>query len=133
MEVMPVSPSYKPSNKHVWFLATIFAASCAGADDIDRTQPNRLPKSMFAGTWYVRSTVVGVPGTSAASFIGQNGVLEKIRWEIQEQYLLAYRAYEEIPGTDSSGKGTPGDYHENPVAAFRIESHFDVKRDYNPA
>ena len=112
-------------------------ASCAGEDDVDRTQANRLPKAMFQGTWYIRSTVTGVPGTSAASFVGILGKLDKIRWEIQEDYLIAYRAYEEIPGTDTAGKAgakkDPSTYKENPVALFPIKQHFDIKREYNPA
>jgi hypothetical protein len=107
--------------------------ACAGEEDIDRTQANRLPKAMFQGTWYIRNTVIGVPGTSAASFIGMTGELDKIRWEIQEEYLIAYRAYEEIPGTDSAKKGAsdPKSYKENPIAVLPIKGHFDIKREYN--
>src|SRR5688500_5588304 len=76
-------------------LAAAMFAACAGQDDVDRTQANRLPKSMFSGTWYVRTTVTSVPGTSEAAFIGQTGTLEKIRWEIHEDLLIAYRAYQE--------------------------------------
>jgi hypothetical protein len=109
-------------------------AACAGQDDVDRTQANRLPKSMFDGTWYVRTTVTDVPGTSEAAFIGQTGALEKIRWEIHEDLLIAYRAYQEIPGTDVAASGRESqEYRENPVAAFAIESHFDIKREYNPS
>lgn len=124
----------RPSNR-ILLLPILILSACTGEGDVDRTQPNRVPKSMFAGTWYVRSTVVGVPGTSAAAFVGQTGVMEKIRWDVQESHLLAYRAYEEIPGTDSGGKGheSGSNYKENPIAAFRIESHFDIKREYNPA
>ena len=68
-------------------LATFGAFGCVGEDDIDRTQPNRLPKAMFQGAWYVRSTVIGVPGTSAVGFIGSTGTMEKIRWEIQKECL----------------------------------------------
>ncbi|MFH1130883.1 MAG: zinc-dependent metalloprotease [Pseudomonadota bacterium] len=117
------------------FLVLGMVVSCAGEDDIDRTQANRLPKSMFEGTWYIRSTVVGVPATSAASFVGDTGVMEKIRWEVQEDFLIAYRAYEEIPGTDSANKSQydPDEYKENPIAAFPIKAHFDIKRSYNPS
>jgi hypothetical protein len=110
-------------------------SSCAGEPDVNRTQANRVPKSLFQGTWYIRSTIVDVPGTGTASFIGYTGTLEKVRWEIQEKHLIAYRAYEEIPGTDSSDTATadPGKFKENPIAVFPIESHFDIKRDYNPA
>ncbi|MBK6848380.1 MAG: zinc-dependent metalloprotease [Proteobacteria bacterium] len=115
-------------------LALAVLAACAGEGDLDRTQANRLPKSLFSGTWYLRSTVIGVPGTATASWIGQTGALEKVRWDIQEKWLIAYRAYEEVPGTDSAqrGKVAASEYRENPVAAFPIESHFDLRRNYNP-
>jgi uncharacterized protein DUF4953 len=136
-------------------LGILLVAACASEGDIDRTQPNKLPKSLFQGTWYVRSTVIDVPPTSTASFVGEQGGarwanVEKIVWEIQEQYLIAWRAYEEIPGTNPSvdpstssifdtnprdGQGparNPGDYHDNPVAVFPI-THFDIKRQYNAA
>ncbi len=117
------------------FLCAALIGACAGEGDVDRTQPNRMPKSMFEGTWYIRSTVTEVPGTSGVSFIGNTGTMDKIRWEIQENNLIAYRAYEEIPGTDPQGQQTqtPEDYRENPVASFAISSHFDVQRQYNAA
>jgi hypothetical protein len=116
-------------------LLVLALVSCAGEEDIDRTQANRVPKSLFQGTWYVRSVVTDVPGTVTHSFIGLTGTLEKIRWEIQEDYLIAYRAYEEVPGTDSTGKNNaePDEYKENPIAVFPIKAHFDIKRDYNAA
>jgi hypothetical protein len=117
-------------------LAVMGSVSCVGESDIDRTQANRLPKSLFQGTWYMRSVVVDVPGTSAASFIGSTGTMEKIRWEIQEQYLIAHRAYEEIPNASraTAPNQTRGAaFKENPIAVFPIKSHFDVKREYNAA
>ncbi|MBK8481817.1 MAG: zinc-dependent metalloprotease [Proteobacteria bacterium] len=115
-------------------LALAALAACAGEGDIDRTQPNRLPRSLFSGTWYLRNTVIGVPGTATAAWVGQTGALEKVRWDVQEKWLIAYRAYEEVPGTDSTerGKVAASEYRENPVAAFPIESHFDLRRNYNP-
>ena len=114
-------------------LVALGVLACSAEGDIDRTQPNRLPKSMFDGTWYVRSTVTEVPGTSAASFVGLTGRMEKIAWEVQENWLVAYRAYPEIPGTDPQRSDADQPYRDNPVAAFPIISHFDIKRDYNPA
>src|SRR6185436_12184231 len=118
-ELLTEVSNVRPFSKRTILISALLLSSCAGEGDIDRTQPNRLPKSMFEGTWYVRSTVVGVPGTSASAFVGQTGGLEKIRWDIQEEYLLAYWVYEEIPGTDSNGKRTENnpDYKENPIAA----------------
>jgi len=118
-------------------LATILAivafSGCAQqVDDIDRTQPNKLRKSDLAGVWYLQETVTSVPSTSVASFVGETGKTEKIRFEVQQDLLLAYRAYELVPGSENVDV-QGGDGKDNPVAAFRILSHFDVQREYNAA
>jgi hypothetical protein len=119
--------------------------------EIDRTQPNLWPKAMFEDhAWYVRQTVTDVPATSAFSFVGETGTLEIIRWEIQQDYLVGYRAYERVPGTDSMadheaakpgeqpvrdgfGEGRdPSIFKGNPIVAYPILNHIDVIRDYNP-
>jgi hypothetical protein len=118
---------------------------------IDRTQPNLLPKTMFLEhQWFVRQTVTDVPSTSAFSFVGETSTLDIVRWEIQQDYLVGYRAYERTPGADSSadhdnaevadqpvaeGKGEgrdPSAFKGNPVVAYPIVAHVDVIRDYNP-
>jgi len=127
-------------------------AGCAqDVGTIDRTQPNLLPKSMFLDhAWYVRQTVADVPSTSSFSFVGETSTLEIVRWEIQQDYLVGYRAYERVPGSDSSadhataqvgdqpvaaGKGDgrdPSVFKGNPVVAYPVLAHVDVLRDYNP-
>lgn len=121
-------------------LALLFTAltGCAqDVGDIDRTQPNRIHKDdLRQSDWFIAQTVVEVPTTDYYSWIGETGYLERIRWDIQENYLIAYRAYPRIPGSDPD-EATEVDadgfstYTENPVAAFPIVAHFDVQRDYN--
>jgi hypothetical protein len=133
-------------------MVAIGAAGCAqDVGDIDRTQPNRLAKKDLEGVWYFKQTVTDAPAQLDYIFTGySSGGLEKIRWEIREDYLIAYRAYEFQPGTDQDAgevvhggtrvkgadpSGDPSDdaelYKGQPVAAFRIQSHFDVQRAYN--
>lgn len=119
--------------------------------DIDRTQPNLLRKDMFTDhAWYVRQTVTDVPPTSLATFVGETGAMEVIRWDIQQDMLVGYRAYEKVPGSDSmadhdaagvavqpvaDGKGSGRDpevFKDNPIVAYPITEHVDVIRDYNP-
>lgn len=118
--------------------------------DIDRTQPDLLSKEHFQGQWFVRETMVHVPETSASSFVGEPGTLETIVWDIQQDWLVGYRAYEVIPGLDSEAESsiaapsfqpvTPGLgdgrdpelYKGEPIVAYRITSHVDVQRGYNP-
>ncbi len=54
----------------------------------------------------------------------------RVRFEITEDLLLARLTYERIDNTD--GKGVRRTPDGQIVAAYRIESHFDIKRDYNP-
>src|SRR5687767_1816295 len=84
--------------KAVALIAVAFAGTgCADSiGDIDRTQPGLIAKKNFDGQWFLRETVVDVPETSPASFVGISGDLEMIVWEIQEDSLVGYRAYEQI-------------------------------------
>jgi hypothetical protein len=124
------------------------AAGCAqDVGDIDRTQANKLSKADFDGVWYVRHTVNDVPPNEPFVFVGIASQMEKIRWDIQEDVLIGYRAYQKVPGydeqaggkvggittpTDAGEMGRDGEYKEEPVVAYPILSHFDVQRQYNP-
>jgi hypothetical protein len=109
-------------------------AACAGQGDVDRTQPDRIDKSIFykadgtPKTFYYRQTYVGVPTTSAWAFEGMPTELMKVRFEIKEKYLLGYRAHDLVPGSSNDFMGAK----DTPVLTFAIKSHFDVKREYNP-
>ena len=130
---------------HTLFAALLSAGLLAGCaettGEIDRTQPDRVEKSLFSGEWYYRPTVIDAPYTSAVTFVGDQGPLERIVWDIQEDHLYAYRSYEHVENAERSGfrsdaelRGETGDgvrFFGDAVAAFRIESHFDVKRAYN--
>lgn len=126
-------------------LAAFVAAGCSAPETIDRTQPNYVKKSdLTSGQWYFKQTIVDVPRTSPAATVGYGGGLEKLRWEVHEDRLIGYRTYERIPGLDptvdrdnsrigqvlhKNGKA----YKGQPVVAYRIVSHFDRQRQYNPA
>lgn len=128
---------------------SVIAGCAQDVGDINRTQPNALEKSDFEGVWYVRHTVTDVPGTLAGPFVGIASSMEKIRWEIRNDVLIAYRAYERIPGYDQDAgaledgqtqyadgveEGRDADaYKEQPIAIYPIISHFDIQRQYNPS
>jgi len=119
--------------KNLLAAALVITAGCAWEiPDVDRTQPNKVHKRVFEGEWYYRQTVIQVPFTSAFTFIGeQPDVTERIRFDVQERFLIAWRTYDLVAGTDHAA-GVSGDEDNNtPVAIFPIESHFDVKREYN--
>ncbi len=147
------------ATRHLFTLASVVLvalmalAGCAqDVGDLNRVQPNYVKKSDFQGEWYIRQTVVDVPPNVAFAFVGYQLDMEKIRWEITEDYLLAYRSYELVPGAnpDAQAEGIgktkspaqsddgfdsvePDAYKDAPIAAYRILSHFDIQRQYNPA
>jgi hypothetical protein len=117
---------------------------------INRVQADALAKSFFVGAdlkdisddpeFYMRGTVVDV-GYGAA----QDGLftstyaqpISRIRWEVTEDTLNARLAYERIQTTDSKGEQHDGWVKKATndgqiVASYKIRSHFDIRRAYNP-
>ncbi len=115
--------------------------SCSEQAPLNRLGVNIVEKSVFSGSWYLNQTVVkvGYEGSGLGSFAGDAandnadnsyGTVPRIRWVIDRDFLFAYRDYEVYEGLDGKPK-TPGEQVLTAVAAYRIESHFDVRRDYN--
>ncbi|HQY63887.1 MAG: hypothetical protein IPQ09_16995 [Myxococcales bacterium] len=118
------------------------SVGCAGErDPINRVQPNAMPKSFFLGKlgdanddpeFYMRNTVIDVPYGAA-----QDGLFtatyaqptNRIKWEVQERALIARSTFERIQDSDHKGSRRTNDGQV--VGMFTIESHFDVRRDYN--
>lgn len=126
-------------------LGTLLLATVTGCaqerDPINRVQPNALPKSFFIGadlqsyaddpTFYWRNSVVDGSAKQSALGVGSYSGTDKIRWEVTEDMLIARKAYQIAVGQDD--KGVPnGPPNGTVVAAYRISSHFDIRRDYNP-
>jgi hypothetical protein len=129
-----------------WSLACVLLASLSGCASerapINRVQPNALEKSFFVGDalsddaddpqFYYRPTVADVDYGAAQSGLFTATFAQttaRVRWEITEDLLIARLAYERIEG--STGNGVEQTNTGQIAAAFRIEKHFDVKRDYN--
>jgi len=134
------------------------AVGCAAErDPINRVQANAIPKSFFIGEkfddtsddpeFYARTMVIDVPyGESGASwglFTNTINTLTKIKWSIEEHNLIGRVSFERIPGTDGKGLPPKKDPERDPskplaqndgivVYNFRIISHFDIRRSYNP-
>jgi len=131
----------------------LVAASCAQNNgDINRVQPNVMKKAdLLDGQWYFRNTVTWAPATTGFTFTGETGKLEKLVFEIRQNDLVGYRAYPFMPGSEgnveqtSTPSGTTATYCQDgkcvggqkyygaPVVAYRIDGHFDIQRNYNPA
>lgn len=133
-------------------LAANGLAGCAqDIGDIDRTSPNKIRKAdLTQGTWWMHQKVVDVPGTTSSSnwfsvFEGLMMDTDKVVFVAEENYLMAYRSYPILPGSDNnalldfdSKSGTSTyeevygkDYKGAILAMFPIESHFDVQREYD--
>ncbi|MCP4676514.1 MAG: hypothetical protein GY854_13570 [Deltaproteobacteria bacterium] len=120
-------------------VATAFIMSCAEErDPINRVQPNVIKKAMLDGEWYFHQRIMDVPGGMLAgmfypAIVGWYSDPERIRFEIQENFLYVRRVRELVEDSVTYNR----DYDENfssyvVLAAFRILSHFDIQRDYNP-
>ncbi len=128
----------------------------AERDPINRVQGNALPKSFFIGNdfqspkddpeFIARTMVIDVPyGESGSDFLMFTNTVNqvaKIKWEIEEDFLVGRISFERIDGTDGKGltptTSTERDpsvplAHNNglPVYQFRILSQFDIRRQYN--
>lgn len=125
-------------------LASSFAATgCSNDAAVDRVGVNVVDKGLFTGSWYYSRVVIDVdyaaagigtyPGDAANDFsTSALGSMPRIRWVIDEDTLYAYRDYELLEGVNGEDGGTPaGELITHPVAAFGIDSHFDIRRDYN--
>jgi hypothetical protein len=102
---------------------TLGLLSACGQDVglIDRTQPGLLHKSALDGEWFMRRTVVDAPYDMGATFIGEQDEVRRIRWEMVENHLIAWRVNPHIENTPDAA----------PEAVFALEGHVDVIREYN--
>ncbi|HEX3698748.1 MAG TPA: hypothetical protein VH374_25490 [Polyangia bacterium] len=131
-------------------LALALTACAEERAPINRVQAQALDKSFFVGAdlqstaddpeFYKRGTVVDVSYGAAQDGLFTSTYAEpvsRIRWEITEDTLNARLSYERIAGTDGKGNQYNGvqlktDNDGQIVASYKIESHFDIKREYNP-
>ena len=106
---------------------------------INRVQANALDKQFFVGElqdpsddpeFYWRNFVVDGSESQSLVGIGSWSGVDRIRWDVQENLLVARKSYSVAPGSDD--KGDAGLPDGTVVAAYRIDSHFDIVRDYNP-
>jgi hypothetical protein len=119
-----------------------FAAVGCGEEQpaISRLGENIVEKSLFEGSFYMSRTVVDVdyeaaglgtfPGDVASDAASTFTSMPRVRFVIDEDTLFAYRDYELVQGGDGAAKRNA---LGQPVAAYRIEKHFDVRREYNPS
>jgi hypothetical protein len=116
--------------------ATLVGVACQPrADDINRVQPGYVQKSLFANgdEYYYRRTIAQSETLNAVAIEGQGDIyIERIKFRIQQNMLVAYKPYEAIPGAETSEYRGAEDFEGAVVAAWPITSHFDIMRTYDP-
>ena len=103
-------------------------------DDINLVQPGFVSKALFADDdeWYYRRTIVKSETTNSYAIEGLGDwTVERIKFEIQEDVLIAYKADESLPGAGTQTFEGNTFYKGPVVAAWPIESHFDIQRGYD--
>ena len=111
-------------------------------DPINQVQADALSKHFFVGAslsdntddpeFYMRNTIVDVPdGDSNGLFTAYySQPLSRIKWEIQQDNLIARLTYEAIANSDGHGSKTTNTGQI--VGMWTITSQFDIRRSYNP-
>jgi hypothetical protein len=123
---------------------------------INRVQPDYIDKTDFIPVQYGLLTKGGTPDTVTPQIIAREPVFytqttliakptstgytgltsysenEKVRWELTEDTLVARRAYEYVQGAPGGASAIGQNVQTGDViAAYKITSHFDIRRDYN--
>jgi hypothetical protein len=134
-----------------WLLVLTCILSACGSEEppVNQVGVNVVEKAIFQDSWYMSRTVIDVdyeaagmgtfPGDIASDAAMDFTALPRIRWVIDEKTLFAYRDYELVQGGDGTSKAGDAAQHEqdrekmyaSPVAAYKIEKHFDINRAYN--
>src|SRR5205823_692198 len=56
--------------------------------------------------------------------------LKRVRWDVQQNYLIARRSYELVSGSD--GKGASPNLNDGVIVAmYPIKKHFDIRYSYD--
>jgi len=84
------------------FGMALYMSCAADVGTIDRTQHDKLEKSLFAGVWYMTHTVVDTPFNAGYTFVGETnfGQTGKVIFDIQEDLLVVYPIYEYVEGSE---------------------------------
>jgi hypothetical protein len=136
----------------LWLVLACSLPACGSEEaPINRVGVNVVEKAIFQDSWYMSRTVVDVdyeaagmgtyPGDIASDAAMDFTALPRIRWVIDQNTLFAYRDYPLVQGGDGQAKaGDAGldaqkrsEMYASPVAAYKIQKHFDVRRAYNPS
>lgn len=128
------NPRIGARHRQLWIAAVAAALSVSCAKEREPrsfVQPNAIKKVDMDGAWYYLQTVTDAPPSNGTAFVGLSSDLMKIKFDVQQDTLYARRAYEQIDGSEDAKDGDPKGYLGQPLAAWKIDKHFDVIREYN--
>ncbi len=122
-------------------LGVLAMAGCAQQRaPINQVQPNALDKTFFVGAklnddsdnpeFYSRGFVIDGSAHQNDISVGLYTGTDRIKWQITEDWLIARKSYQIVVGQDP--KTQDGKVDGTIVAKYKILSHFDIKRAYNP-
>ncbi len=114
--------------------------SCGSEPTVNRVGVNVVDKALFQGSWYMSRTVIDVdyeasglgtfPGDAASDAASTFTAMPRVRWVIDRDQITAFRDYELLEGGEGAPR-EPGSVIGQPVAAFKVVKHFDIRRAYN--
>ncbi len=137
--------TWKRSALMAALLVASIASGCAqDIGDIDRTEPNKIKKSdLTEGTWFMNQKITHADAVAGGVFEGITFDSDKVRFVAEENYLIAYRTYADLPGSENTALNMTGEdsyeelydanYKGTIRAMYPISSHFDVQRSYDTA
>lgn len=124
-------------------LCAVALASCMeGRPNRNYVQTNVVEKDLFGGEWYYTHTIIDNDQEStyawayrgSVSFDTVNsviGTIARVRFVIDEDFLYAFRSYPLVADADRTTTGGRNIDIYEPLAAWPIDSHFDIVRRYN--
>jgi len=117
-------------------MASAGSACVPRSDDINRVQPGYVDKAFFQSgdEWHYRRSIVESETTNGWAIEGNGDLwVERVVWEIQEDFLIARKPSSAIPGSGLDALPGGAESFEGPIIGmWPIESHFDIIRDYDP-
>ncbi len=101
----------------------------------DKSQtPGILSAALIARepVFFTQTTLISKPTTTGFTGLTSYSQMDKIRWQVTENLLVARQAFAFVRNAPDSSTGIGQNQQTGDVvAAYKISSHFDIRRDYN--
>ena len=71
-------------------ILALMLAACTPVADLNRVNSNYVDKSVFEGEWFHQGVIVDKGFNQSGTFVGLQGDLDRIHFEVTENLLIAY-------------------------------------------